>query len=68
MIVISLQMLGAVPTICVRSSEMTTADVDMNFITGISPQGSGQAQRMLILVDIAGMMSSAEMGLPHRAR
>jgi purine-binding chemotaxis protein CheW len=48
--------------------ELTSAAVDMNFITGISALGSGSAQRMLILVDIAGMMSSAEMGLIDRAR
>jgi purine-binding chemotaxis protein CheW len=42
--------------------EMNTA-VDMGFITGIGSVGSGDAERMLILVDIASMMSSAEMGL-----
>jgi purine-binding chemotaxis protein CheW len=48
--------------------ELTSAAVDMNFITGISAMDTAEAKRMLILVDIAGMMSSAEMGLLERAR
>ena len=48
--------------------ELTSAAVDTNFITGISAVGDGSSERMLILVDIAGMLSSAEMGLIDRAR
>ena len=39
--------------------EMTTAAVDTNYITGIATV----AERMLILMDIEGLMSSADMGL-----
>ncbi len=37
--------------------------VDASFITGIGTIKSGEVQRMLILMDIEGLMSSAEMGL-----
>jgi purine-binding chemotaxis protein CheW len=37
--------------------------VNASFITGIGSIKAGDAERMLILVDIASMMSSAEMGL-----
>lgn len=49
------------------SPELNTA-IDMSFITGIGSIKSGDAERMLILVDIASMMSSAEMGLIDTAR
>lgn len=39
--------------------EMSTAAVDTNYITGIATV----AERMLILMDIEGLMSSADMGL-----
>ena len=39
--------------------EMATSAVDTNFITGIATV----AERMLILMDIEGLMSSADMGL-----
>ena len=39
--------------------EMTAAAVDTNYITGIATV----AERMLILMDIEGLMSSADMGL-----
>ena len=42
--------------------EMNIA-VNTSFITGIGSISSGDAERMLILVDIAAMMSSSEMGL-----
>jgi purine-binding chemotaxis protein CheW len=47
--------------------DMSTA-IDAGFITGIGSVGSGDQERMLILVDIASMMSSAEMGLIDTAR
>ena len=37
--------------------------VDANFITGIGTVKTGEAERMLILMDIEGLMSSADMGL-----
>jgi len=40
----------------------------MRFITGIGSVTSGDSERMLILVDIASMMSSAEMGLIDTVR
>ena len=49
------------------SPELNTA-IDMSFITGIGSIKSGDDERMLILVDIASMMSSAEMGLIDTVR
>ncbi len=42
--------------------EMNSA-VDTSFITGIGAVKSGDEQRMLILMDIESLMSSADMGL-----
>ena len=42
--------------------EMSSA-VDTSFITGIGTVKSGDEQRMLILMDIEGLMASEEMGL-----
>jgi purine-binding chemotaxis protein CheW len=42
--------------------EMTSA-VDAGFITGIGSVTTGDVQRMLILMDIEGLMASADMGL-----
>jgi len=42
--------------------EMSSA-VDTSFITGIGCVKNGEEQRMLILMDIEGLMGSAEMGL-----
>jgi purine-binding chemotaxis protein CheW len=42
--------------------EMSSA-VDTSFITGIGSVKNGDEQRMLILMDIEGLMASAEMGL-----
>ncbi len=39
------------------------SSIDANFITGIGAVKSGDAERMLILMDIEALMSSAEMGL-----
>ncbi len=43
--------------------ELNTSSVDTSFITGIG----SVAERMLILMDIEGLMSSAEMGLMDAA-
>lgn len=43
--------------------ELSTSSVDTSFITGIGSVG----ERMLILMDIEGLMSSAEMGLMDAA-
>ena len=42
--------------------EMSSA-VDTGFITGIACVKNGEEQRMLILMDIEGLMGSEEMGL-----
>jgi purine-binding chemotaxis protein CheW len=42
--------------------EMSSA-IDAGFITGIGAVKQGDAERMLILMDIEGLMSSADMGL-----
>jgi len=42
---------------------LSAASVDTSFITGIGSVG----ERMLILMDIEGLMSSAEMGLMDAA-
>jgi len=42
--------------------EMSSA-VDTGFITGIGCVKNGEEQRMLILMDIEGLMASADMGL-----
>jgi purine-binding chemotaxis protein CheW len=47
--------------------EMATA-VDVGFITGIGAIKAGDEQRMLILMDIEALMSSADMGLIDAAR
>ena len=47
--------------------ELASASVDTSYITGIgSVAGEGNAERMLILVDIEALMTSAEMGLVER--
>ena len=40
-----------------------SAQVDASFITGIGNVTVGQVERMLILMDIDGLMSAADMGL-----
>jgi purine-binding chemotaxis protein CheW len=37
--------------------------IDAQFITGLGTAKSGDDERMLILMDIQGLMQSAEMGL-----
>ena len=43
------------------------AQIDARFITGIGTVGTEQAARMLILMDIEALMTSADMGLIDRA-
>lgn len=52
----------------IRPSPQMSAAVNMDFITGIATVNAGDAERMLILVDIAQMMSSSEMGLIDASR
>ena len=47
----------------IKSSPELNSAVDANFITGIGALKNGDIQRMLILMDIEGLMSSADMGL-----
>jgi purine-binding chemotaxis protein CheW len=49
----------------IKPSPQLNSSVDANFITGIGTikNGQGEGERMLILMDIEGLMSSAEMGL-----
>jgi purine-binding chemotaxis protein CheW len=55
----------------IKPSPELNSSIDANFITGIGTVKNGQAQgdggaeseRMLILMDIEGLMSSADMGL-----
>ncbi|UUX94903.1 chemotaxis protein CheW [Aquabacterium sp. J223] len=43
--------------------ELSSSSVDTSFITGIGSIKTDNAERMLILMDIESLMSSAEMGL-----
>ena len=47
----------------IKPSPELNSSVDANFITGIGTIKNGEAERMLILMDIEGLMSSADMGL-----
>jgi purine-binding chemotaxis protein CheW len=51
----------------IKPAPELSASVDAGFITGIgtvkSGHGDSESQRMLILMDIEGLMSSADMGL-----
>jgi purine-binding chemotaxis protein CheW len=51
----------------IRPSPELSSSVDASYITGIgtikSGQGESESERMLILMDIEGLMSSADMGL-----
>ena len=47
----------------IKPAPELNSSVDANFITGIGTIKSGEAERMLILMDIEGLMSSADMGL-----
>ncbi|MCY7315381.1 MAG: chemotaxis protein CheW [Rubrivivax sp.] len=51
----------------IKPAPELNSSVDANFITGIGTikngQGESQSERMLILMDIEGLMGSADMGL-----
>jgi purine-binding chemotaxis protein CheW len=47
----------------IKPAPELSSSIDANYITGIGTVKSGEAMRMLILMDIEGLMSSAEMGL-----
>ena len=47
----------------IKPSPELSSSVDSRYITGIGTVRSGDAERMLILVDIEALMSSADMGL-----
>jgi purine-binding chemotaxis protein CheW len=47
----------------VKEAPQLNSNVDAGFITGIGTVKSGDAERMLILVDIQSLMGSADMGL-----
>ncbi len=51
----------------IKPAPELSSSVDANYITGIgtikSGQGENEAERMLILMDIEGLMSGADMGL-----
>ena len=54
----------------IKPAPELSSSVDAGFITGIgtvkSGQAAGESDRMLILMDIEGLMSSADMGLFNR--
>jgi purine-binding chemotaxis protein CheW len=47
----------------IKPAPQLNSSVDASFITGIGTIKTGDADRMLILMDIEGLMSSADMGL-----
>jgi len=51
----------------IKPSPELNSSVDASYITGIGTvktgQGDSESERMLILMDIEGLMSSADMGL-----
>ncbi|MDP1901120.1 MAG: chemotaxis protein CheW [Rubrivivax sp.] len=47
----------------IKPAPELSSSVDASFITGIGTIKSGDAERMLILMDIEALMGSAEMGL-----
>lgn len=47
----------------IKPAPELNSSIDASFITGIGAVKNGDAERMLILMDIEGLMSSAEMGL-----
>ena len=47
----------------IKPAPELSSSIDASYITGIGAIKSGETQRMLILMDIEGLMSSAEMGL-----
>lgn len=51
----------------IKPAPELSAQIDARFITGIGTIGTEQAARMLILMDIEALMTSADMGLIDRA-
>jgi len=51
----------------IKPAPELSSNVDSGFITGIGAVKQGDAERMLILMDIEALMSSAEMGLMDHA-
>ena len=49
-----------------KEAPRMNSSVDSGFITGIGAVNSGEAERMLILVDIEALMGSTDMGLLER--
>jgi purine-binding chemotaxis protein CheW len=47
----------------IKPSPGLSSSIDSSFITGIGTVRNGDAERMLILVDIESLMSSSDMGL-----
>lgn len=47
----------------IKAAPQLNSSVDAGFITGIGTAKNGDAERMLILVDIEALMGSADMGL-----
>ena len=47
----------------IKPAPELSSSVESRFITGIGTAGSGEAERMLILVDIEALMSSQDMAL-----
>ncbi len=47
----------------IKAAPALNSSVDAGFITGIGTAKNGEADRMLILVDIEALMGSADMGL-----
>jgi purine-binding chemotaxis protein CheW len=52
----------------VKEAPQLNSNVDPGFITGIGTVRNGDAERMLILVDIQALMGSADMGLVDTLR
>ena len=51
----------------IKPAPEMSSNIDSGFITGIGAIKQNDAERMLILIDIEALMSSAEMGLMDRA-
>jgi len=51
----------------IKAAPEISSTVDSSFITGIGSIKHGDAERMLILMDIEGLMSAADMGLMDAA-
>jgi purine-binding chemotaxis protein CheW len=52
----------------IKPAPELSSNIDAHYITGIGTVKNGDAERMLILMDIEALMSSAEMGLMDGGR